>query len=505
MSQNKDYALPLPFSVTRRVGILGRTASESMLSGISLRTLPLASALMPDENDFALAPGPKKLMYSELAGRNIKGRSSPLHLNSVTAESANAKHRSHLIHSDSVKNYSKTIATGLSKHKSKAVTSDTSKNGTPPLHHLKSAFAEIPKHRSKLNPAELKKQQSNAITSELTKYQNTLASRLSMGSKSNSFDFKAFFKSKMNETSASTLRNSNVSLSKPTDSPLTARIHRSRKILGGRLEEVKNQFARHARSYSADVESRHPRPRSNRIVETSYIRKKQNANKRVMNIHGDLEQVQGKVNQYYLLRDIAYGSFGRVILAKDEVTFDYYACKQISKNRLRKKFRFNAKSQQKADEIMAEIKREVGILKTLPKHSKIVNLVEVLDDSSEDDLFLSIIFLIIVFELCEQGPLMSINAFSPVEPFSEDLAKTYFRDVVLGLEYCTTILISVHFKRIIHRDIKPENLLLNANNQVLIADFGISHMFEDGDNEGMIYVKNASPLFTAPEACSSIL
>lgn len=61
----------------------------------------------------------------------------------------------------------------------------------------------------------------------------------------------------------------------------------------------------------------------------------------------------------------------------------------------------------------------------------------------------------------------------------------------------------MHYHRIIHRDIKPENLLLNANDEVLIADFGISHMFEEGDQEGLTVNKNGSPSYTAPEACSS--
>jgi serine/threonine protein kinase len=57
--------------------------------------------------------------------------------------------------------------------------------------------------------------------------------------------------------------------------------------------------------------------------------------------------------------------------------------------------------------------------------------------------------------------------------------------------------------RIIHRDIKPENLLLNSGTKVLIGDFGISHMFEEGDHEGMMILKNGSPPYVAPEACSS--
>ena len=60
----------------------------------------------------------------------------------------------------------------------------------------------------------------------------------------------------------------------------------------------------------------------------------------------------------------------------------------------------------------------------------------------------------------------------------------------------------MHYRRIIHRDLKPENLLLTADRQVQIADFGISHMFEENE-EPIISDKNASPLFSPPEACDS--
>ena len=31
---------------------------------------------------------------------------------------------------------------------------------------------------------------------------------------------------------------------------------------------------------------------------------------------------------------------------------------------------------------------------------------------------------------------MTISSDIPVRPFSEELARSYFKDVVLGLEYC---------------------------------------------------------------------
>ncbi|KAK6092858.1 hypothetical protein MT418_006853 [Batrachochytrium dendrobatidis] len=236
-----------------------------------------------------------------------------------------------------------------------------------------------------------------------------------------------------------------------------------------------------------------------RIVETSVIYSKDESQDTVLSPTGEPEYAQGRVNQYHILKDIGTGAFGRVVLVRSEETKMYYACKVISKSRLRKKFRWvydgkpspqSLSSKKNEDnEVMASIKREVAVLKKLSEHPNIVNLVEVLDDEKEDNLY-------IIFDLCEYGPVMEINIGEPTRPLSEELARKYFRDVVLGIEY-------LHYKRIIHKDIKPENLLRTAGNIVQIGDFGISHMFDEGDDEGLLITKNGSPLYSAPEACTA--
>lgn len=79
-------------------------------------------------------------------------------------------------------------------------------------------------------------------------------------------------------------------------------------------------------------------------------------------------------------------------------------------------------------------------------------------------------------------------------PFSEAVARTLFRDVLLGLEF-------IHFNNIVHCDLKPDNLLLTAEGTVKIADFGVSTCFST--NNDMMTGISSSPAFTAPEACSS--
>ncbi|KXS19935.1 kinase-like protein [Gonapodya prolifera JEL478] len=215
----------------------------------------------------------------------------------------------------------------------------------------------------------------------------------------------------------------------------------------------------------------------------------------------------GAVNQYELLREIGSGSYGRVVLAYSHEAGRYYACKVISKSRLRRKFRWSASNGGSPVRSIAEpasgvsvesvsgpqwmenVKREVAILKKLSNHPNINQLVEVLDDARDDSLYM-------VFELCEYGAVMKIQLGEPVRPFTEELARKYFRDILLGLEF-------LHYKKIIHRDIKPENILLRHDGTVQIADFGISHMFREEEEDAQIQDRNASPAFSPPEVFSS--
>ncbi|XP_027137930.1 calcium/calmodulin-dependent protein kinase kinase 2 isoform X5 [Larimichthys crocea] len=131
---------------------------------------------------------------------------------------------------------------------------------------------------------------------------------------------------------------------------------------------------------------------------------------------------------------------------------------------------------------LERVYQEIAILKKLD-HPNVVKLVEVLDDPSEDHLYM-------VFELVKQGAVMEVPTD---KPFSEDQSRFYFQDLLRGIEY-------LHYQRIIHRDVKPSNLLVGEDGHIKIADFGVSNQFEGAD--ALLTSTVGTPAFLAPEALS---
>ncbi|XP_073806448.1 calcium/calmodulin-dependent protein kinase kinase 1 isoform X3 [Danio rerio] len=200
-----------------------------------------------------------------------------------------------------------------------------------------------------------------------------------------------------------------------------------------------------------------------------------------------------QLNQYKLKSEIGKGSYGVVKLAYNEDDDKYYAMKVVSKKKLMKQYGFPRRppprgpkaAQGEQPKVLGPLERvyqEIAILKKLD-HLNIVKLVEVLDDPAEDNLHM-------VFELMQKGPVMEVPSDSP---FSEDQARHYFRDIVLGIEY-------LHYQKIVHRDIKPSNLLLGDDGHVKIADFGVSNQFEG--NDALLSSTAGTPAFMAPETLS---
>ncbi|XP_031157007.1 serine/threonine-protein kinase MARK1 isoform X2 [Sander lucioperca] len=173
---------------------------------------------------------------------------------------------------------------------------------------------------------------------------------------------------------------------------------------------------------------------------------------------------QPHVGNYRLLKTIGKGNFAKVKLAKHSLTGREVAIKIIDKTQL------NPTSLQK-------LFREVSVMKIL-NHPNIVKLFEVIE--TEKTLYL-------VMEYASGGEVFDyLVAHGRMK---EKEARAKFRQIVSAVEYC-------HQKRIVHRDLKAENLLLDADMNIKIADFGFSNEFTLGSKLDTFC---GSPPYAAPE------
>ncbi|XP_026194699.1 MAP/microtubule affinity-regulating kinase 3a isoform X4 [Anabas testudineus] len=179
---------------------------------------------------------------------------------------------------------------------------------------------------------------------------------------------------------------------------------------------------------------------------------------------GSEELQQPHVGNYRLLKTIGKGNFAKVKLARHILTGREVAIKIIDKTQL------NPNSLQK-------LFREVRIMKIL-NHPNIVKLFEVIE--TERTLYL-------VMEYASGGEVFDyLVAHGRMK---EKEARAKFRQIVSAVQYC-------HQKHIVHRDLKAENLLLDADMNIKIADFGFSNEFTLGNKLDTFC---GSPPYAAPE------
>ncbi|XP_055361974.1 MAP/microtubule affinity-regulating kinase 3a isoform X1 [Betta splendens] len=173
---------------------------------------------------------------------------------------------------------------------------------------------------------------------------------------------------------------------------------------------------------------------------------------------------EAHVGNYRLLKTIGKGNFAKVKLARHILTGREVAIKIIDKTQL------NPNSLQK-------LFREVRIMKIL-NHPNIVKLFEVIE--TERTLYL-------VMEYASGGEVFDyLVAHGRMK---EKEARAKFRQIVSAVQYC-------HQKHIVHRDLKAENLLLDADMNIKIADFGFSNEFTLGNKLDTFC---GSPPYAAPE------
>nr|GAT53491.1 Pkinase-domain-containing protein [Mycena chlorophos] len=142
------------------------------------------------------------------------------------------------------------------------------------------------------------------------------------------------------------------------------------------------------------------------------------------------------------------GTYGVVYKARDTETNTIVALKKI---------RLEAED----EGVPSTAIREISLLKELADDN-IVRLYNIVH--ADQKLFL-------VFEYLEMDLKrfmeQAVQAGTPLQPA---LVKKFTYQLNLGLVYC-------HSRRILHRDLKPQNLLIDKQNNLKLADFGLARAF----------------------------
>lgn len=150
------------------------------------------------------------------------------------------------------------------------------------------------------------------------------------------------------------------------------------------------------------------------------------------------------VRDFEPMKLIGRGAFGEVRLVKERVTGQPYAMKRLKKSEMIRRGQVD------------HVRSERNVLASASDHTRyIVRLAYSFQD--ENNLYL-------VMEYLPGGDIMTLLMRKDV--LAEDEARCYLAQTVLAIGY-------VHALGYVHRDIKPDNLLLDAEGNLKLSDFGL--------------------------------
>jgi cyclin-dependent kinase len=154
------------------------------------------------------------------------------------------------------------------------------------------------------------------------------------------------------------------------------------------------------------------------------------------------------MDRYAKVEKVGEGTYGVVYKARDMNSNQIVALKKI---------RLEAED----EGVPSTAIREISLLKELND----VNIVKLLDIVHADQK------LYLVFEFLDMDLKRYIEQRNQKHlPITPDLVKKFTFQLTAGLLYC-------HSHRILHRDLKPQNLLIDGDDNLKLADFGLARAF----------------------------
>ncbi|KZP12159.1 Pkinase-domain-containing protein [Athelia psychrophila] len=155
------------------------------------------------------------------------------------------------------------------------------------------------------------------------------------------------------------------------------------------------------------------------------------------------------MERYAKIEKVGEGTYGVVYKARDTTNNSIVALKKI---------RLEAED----EGVPSTAIREISLLKEL-KDDNIVKLLDIVH--ADQKLYLVFEFLDVDLKRYME---QAVQGTGP--PLSLDITKKFTHQLTSGLLYC-------HSHRILHRDLKPQNLLINKQNNLKLADFGLARAF----------------------------
>ncbi|KAI9203307.1 kinase-like domain-containing protein [Polychytrium aggregatum] len=178
-------------------------------------------------------------------------------------------------------------------------------------------------------------------------------------------------------------------------------------------------------------------------------------------------------SRYKFIRELGQGAYGVVCAARNIETGQEVAIKKVTKV-------FD-----KA--ILAKrALREIKLLRHFNGHENITSILdmEIADTNQFNEVFL-------VQELMEADLHQIIRS---EQPLTDDHFQYFVYQMCRGLKY-------IHSANVLHRDLKPGNLLVNADCELKICDFGLARGYSDSsdNNAGFMTEYVATRWYRAPE------
>ena len=176
------------------------------------------------------------------------------------------------------------------------------------------------------------------------------------------------------------------------------------------------------------------------------------------------------INNYYeFIKELGKGSYGQVLRCQNKETGNVYACKKMSKKKIKNKKQFQT---------------ELNLLRTTD-HPNIIKLYDIYEDNK---------YIYLIMEECNGGEFFDSLAKRAKEKnmYTEKECARIFKQILEAVNY-------LHAHGVCHRDLKPENILFSnvADDSCLkLIDFGLSKVL---DGESNMKKTVGTTFYMAPE------